>query len=109
MTRGDVDTGAEDRLDTLATEMREGVVHYKPGQHRAYTTGERTDAILLYVDGMGHACLVPCERTDLGWIHVGVALKIMATGVRTGWRQLPKRYKLSDASRRALDDAEVVA
>lgn len=104
MVLGDVEPGVN--LDSLERELRQGVEHLKPGQHRAFTDDDA--ALLLYVDAMGHACIVPCERGHLGgWVTMGVAYRAGASG-HGRWDRLPRRYKLSKASLEALDNAKAI-
>lgn len=94
----------------LETEMREGVPHFKRGQHRALVgDGEPDSAILIYVGNMGWAVVMPCERESGAWKHCGVALSVSCNGPRTTWQEVRGDFALNEAMIAALNEAEVVA
>lgn len=105
-----------DQIDfQLRTEMRAGVPHYVTGQHHAFVNeGDRDAAILMYADVMGYAVVLPCqlERGSdhcMGeWFPVGVALRVSANGLSSGWQDLREGFELSADMRKALDAPEVV-
>lgn len=96
-------TAGERLLDReLEQEMRGGFKHYVPGQHEAMLLDDG-DAVVGYVDVMGHACLVGVETIDGEWAPVFVAKAQMLTV--TAPERPPEGFTLSERMIAALDDA----
>jgi hypothetical protein len=97
-----------DVLAALEREERAGVAHYRAGQHVAWVEPQEPNAaVLLYVDAMGWAVIMGCER-QCDWEAVVVLGRVSATGVAQGERELPADFRLSDAARRALANPEAL-
>lgn len=97
-------------LEELEREQRSGIPHYKPGQHRAYRAEDEPGAaVLVWVNPMGWAIILPCEREDGQWKPVGAVMDARATGISSQWQELDADFELSDRMRAALDDCEVIA
>lgn len=96
---------AQPVLDGLETEMREGVEHYKVGQHKAWRDGDQY--VLRYCNVMGWCYLVLLERAgERSWQPMTLR-KITATGLTwEGWRPMMRDFELSDKMLTALENAE---
>jgi hypothetical protein len=88
----------------LRRERRAGVEHYAPGQHGAVEDEDCPGVFLLsYVDQMGHAVVIPCEREGGSWGTAGLAIRAGQVSVET--RQLREDFELSEKMVAALDRA----
>lgn len=93
-------------LENLQREDRAGVPHFRTGQHQAWLDSEDPRAaVLLYVDVMGWAVILGCQR-ECSWEAVAVFGRVSATGVAQAARDLPADFALSDEMRAALAAAE---
>jgi hypothetical protein len=88
--------------EIFETEMRAGVPHYVVGQHRA--VGEGDLMLLMYVDVMGWAVLLPCHLVDGQWQPGSMIQRVSVNRVTSGWVNTPKSFRLSDAMIEALNN-----
>lgn len=95
-------------LDDLQRERRVGVPHFRVGQIKAWRpTDEReTIGFVRFVDRLGHAWLVCCDRETGDWI-ADLAVCVTANG--NVFRPLgppPPAFRFTPALLDALDNAE---
>ena len=78
------------------------VPSYSPGQHEAKIVGSK--AILSYVDMGGAVCIIPCEKTNDEWFHLGFAFRVGHATAEV--RYLPRSWPMSAEMRDALVHAD---
>lgn len=104
------DTVGERLLERkLERELRQGVDHYKGGQHRATIVEEDVClwATLGFIDVLGAAVLMLCKTNENGdWEPVAGTFMRAGLTMSFGARPLPDDYVLSDKGIAALKEAE---
>jgi hypothetical protein len=99
--RANFDTAGEQLVRReLQSEMRLGVEHYVIGQHGTFTDDGLT--FLTYVNAMGHAVAIPLleDGTPLGVAQSAGHVHVY------GIKPLPQDFELSDAMKRAIEEAK---
>lgn len=96
-------------LTGLETENRVGVMHFKPGQMRAWRLsseqGEPELRVVRFVSGMGHAWIVCLEQDDVTWRGM-MAVEVRPSGLSHGWQGVPAAFRVTPAMASLLENPE---